>query len=142
VSAPDEMPDHRLTKEERLSSRKKLNALFTSGTSFVVYPVRFVWMVTSQDGPFPARAAFSASKRYWKRAVDRNLLKRRMRESYRVQKQILYQSALPPASQIILACLYIADKPSAFDTVNTSMAKGLQKIAKRVPDLSSSIDLN
>lgn len=64
--------------------------------------------------------------------MDRNLLKRRMREAYRTQKSILYNAAGDDQGQILLACLYTTDVILSFDEINTAMRKGLNKLASRM----------
>jgi ribonuclease P protein component len=127
------MPDVRLRKEERLKSRKQLGILFAEGQSTLVFPIRFVWMITSRDGAYPVRVAFSVARRRWKRAVDRNLFKRRMRESYRLHKHLLYDIlTLPVDQQILISCLYTADTECPFEQVHTAMGKGIKRIAEQI----------
>lgn len=130
------MPDVRLRKEERLKSRKQLGALFAEGRSTFVYPVRFIWMTTPRDGAYPVRVAFGVSRKRWKRAVDRNLFKRRMRESYRHHKLILYQLPIPPDQQILISCLYTADVECAFEQIHAAIGKGLKRLADQVAQLT------
>ena len=78
---------HTLSKEERLCSRKVLENLFRGGHQSVsVYPIRAVFMPSKQQG---VRIMVSVSKRYFKRAVMRNHIKRQLREAYRLQKELL-----------------------------------------------------
>jgi len=126
------MPDVRLRKEERLKSRKQLEAVFSDGRSFVTFPIRFVWITVPKVGYYPVSIAFSVSRRRWKNAVDRNLFKRRMREAYRLHKHILYAAAIPPDQQILLACIYTSSVPAAFEQVQAAMTKGLLRLAKEI----------
>jgi ribonuclease P protein component len=76
---------HTFKKEERLCSTKLLDKLFHSGSSFLLYPFRFTWMpIDEQEAP--VQVVIQVSKRRYKRAVDRNLIKRRIREAYRLTK--------------------------------------------------------
>lgn len=78
---------HTLSKEERLCSRKILEELFGGGHQSVsIYPIRAVFMPSEQTG---VRIMVSVSKRYFRRAVKRNRIKRQLREAYRLQKEIL-----------------------------------------------------
>lgn len=78
------MEGNRLTKEMRLSGKKAVGSLFTGGSSFFVYPFKVVFVVRNEPiQPF-RRVLFSVSRRNFKHAVDRNLLKRRMREAWRI----------------------------------------------------------
>lgn len=76
-----------MPKSERLAKRSEIGRLFTHGEAFLVYPVKCTYLFRTDSGP--ARIMVMAPKRNHKRAVARNLLKRRMREAYRLNKYIL-----------------------------------------------------
>jgi len=83
----DSVATHTFPKEERLCSRKVLEELFGGGHKSVsAFPIRAVFMPSEQAG---VRVMISVSKRYFKRAVKRNRIKRQLREAYRLQKELL-----------------------------------------------------
>ncbi len=75
-----------LRKDERLFERKAIETLFNEGRSYMVAPIRVLWIRNKKESTIPVRAAFSAPSKVFKRAVDRNLIKRQMREAYRKNK--------------------------------------------------------
>ena len=85
-----------LGKQERLKSRKLIGRLYEEGEVLKVFPFRMVYIQTEHNSKFPVQAGVSVPKRNFKRAVDRNRIKRLMRESYRLQKNIVYDSIDKP----------------------------------------------
>ena len=81
---------HTLGKEERLKSKKLIESLYQKGSSVKVFPLRMIFLQTAHTSNFPAQVGISVAKRNFKLAVDRNRIKRLMRESYRLQKGIVY----------------------------------------------------
>ncbi|MCE9537615.1 MAG: ribonuclease P protein component [Bacteroidetes bacterium] len=79
------------TKAERLSSKIEIENLFGTGKSFNSAPFKVIWLKKS-DGTAPAKIVISIPKRLFKRAVDRNRLKRLTREAYRKNKHLLYDN--------------------------------------------------
>lgn len=78
---------HTFSKSERLCRRKVLEELFGGGHQSVsAFPIRAIFMRSGQEG---VRVLVSVSKRYFKRAVKRNRIKRQLREAYRQQKELL-----------------------------------------------------
>lgn len=83
-------------KPEKLKSRKLIGKLFEDGKSVKKFPVRLVYLQTEHTSDFPIQAAFSVPKRNFKRAVDRNRIKRLLREAYRHEKGSLYPKLEKP----------------------------------------------
>lgn len=83
-------------KQEKLKSRKLIEKLFAEGNSVKKFPIRLVYLQTSHTSNFPVQASFSVPKRNFKRAVDRNRIKRLLREAYRHEKNGLYDELQKP----------------------------------------------
>ncbi|HNX56418.1 MAG TPA: ribonuclease P protein component [Prolixibacteraceae bacterium] len=121
-----------LKKEERLCSQKVLGELFTSGESFLVYPLKIVFLKTDALQPTPVQAAFAVSKRNFKRAVKRNLMKRRMREAYRLNKPALYDELAAKELHIAAMFIFIGKDIAEFAAIEKSMISALKKIAAKL----------
>jgi ribonuclease P protein component len=77
-------------KEERLRKENDIQELFEKGSSFYLFPFKVFVRISEEHSAH--QVLISVSKRNFKRAVDRNLLKRRIRESYRIQKGLLEEN--------------------------------------------------
>lgn len=117
-------------KEEKLCSQKVMGDLFLSGNTLLCYPVRVVWKkyeVLPFD--YPAQAGFSVPKRLFRHAVDRNRLKRLLRESYRIHKHLLYAGLKQADYRMALMFVYIATEDLPYSKIEPAVLKAIQKIA-------------
>ena len=116
-------------KAEHLKSRKQIDHLFTGGKAFSVFPVRVIYQFTAAEKP-NLQVGVTASKKYFKRAVDRNRLKRLLREAYRLQKEELWLQVKERAKNGAVFFIYTDKTMADFQTVKTAMAKCLQRLSK------------
>ena len=116
-----------LNKAERLCSKILFEELLTSELSFVKYPFRIVFKLSSSPGEYPARIAVSVSKKKFKRAVKRNRIKRLTRETYRLNKPEFYQHLLPGHTVDILF-IYLDHNLPVYSKVEKAMKNALLKI--------------
>ena len=114
-------------KAERLKSRKQIEALFAGGKSVSVFPVRAVYELLPAEEP-GLKVGVSASKRYFKKAVDRNRIKRLLRETYRLQKEELVLQVKEAGLSGAVFFLYTDKTLPSFDVTKTAMAKCLKKL--------------
>ena len=124
------MTAYTFRKEEKLCSRKIIDEVFLSGSSFLCYPLKIVWKYESLTTEFPAQVVFSVPKRLFKRAHDRNLLKRQLREVYRYQKHDLYQILELNNKKIAFMIVYIAKEKLEFSQIESAMTKVIARLKK------------
>jgi ribonuclease P protein component len=120
-----------LGENERLRSRKLIEKLFRDGKSFSVFPFRVCYSLNAliiPHSPFPILAGVSASSKNFKRAVDRNRIKRLMRECYRLQKKPLYEMAWAKKTQLSVFFIYTAKELPDYKNVYEKMGVTLQKL--------------
>ncbi|MFM7852541.1 MAG: ribonuclease P protein component [Flammeovirgaceae bacterium] len=107
-------------KEERLSSKKQIEELFTKGSYFYLYPFKIVYLPAVTP---PTQLLISVSARLFKKAVHRNLIKRRIREAYRLQKhQLGYEK------NWVIAYIYTSKKILESKIIHEKMLLTLQKL--------------
>ena len=83
-------------KQEKLKSRKLIGKLFEEGKSVKKFPIRLVYLQIDQTSKYPIQAGFSVPKRNFKKAPDRNRIKRLLREAYRHAKGSVYEELEQP----------------------------------------------
>ena len=121
-------------KEERLCSKRKIDSLFHSGSSFIVYPFRVVYLPNEDIKPEnPVQVIISVSKRRFKRAHDRNRIKRLMREVYRMQKQeLLYDQCMTSSVHLNLAIQYVGKEIFDYELLYSKMGKTLKQLSDAI----------
>jgi len=80
------------TKQERLKKSKLITQLFAEGKSITAFPIKLIYLQIDHQSPYKIQAGVSASKRNFKKAVDRNRIKRLLRDVYRKNKYLIYDS--------------------------------------------------
>ncbi|MCB8995062.1 MAG: ribonuclease P protein component [Bacteroidales bacterium] len=121
------MHNYRFRRSERLKSETSISGLFESGSSFSVHPIRMVYNLRVPPDSNPLKIAFAVPKKSFKSAVSRNLLKRRMREAYRLNKHILPGNSI--AADVIL--IYLSREKESFEKINESVIRLLEKLKSK-----------
>lgn len=117
-----------LKKTDRLKSRKAIDIMFAKGKSFSNFPFRILWMnVENEDG---LKAGFSASTKNFKKATDRNKIKRLVREAYRLQKNDLAVQLSLNKKAINVFFIYTGKEVPTYDLIFEKMGNVLKRIIK------------
>lgn len=121
-----------LSKEERICSKKLINELFTgNGRSMTAFPLRVVFMKrTIVDDQPRAAMLVSVPKRYFKHAVDRNRVKRQVREAFRRNKSIITQNITDDHDAVAMAFVWLTDKKFPSSEVENRMVRLLTRISE------------
>lgn len=120
-------------KRERLVSRKLIDMLFGGGASHsaVAFPIRVIYKYRARvKDETPVQVLVSVSKRHFKHAVDRNLVKRQVREAYRHHKQIVFE-AVPENEQLLIAFVWLADRHYTTAEVEERIVNLLKRLAEK-----------
>ena len=94
-------------KNERLHSKKAIESLFSKGRSFHVSPFRVIWLPERPVNKIPAQVLIAVSRKNFKTSVERNSLKRKVREAYRLAKPEFYERLLAKDKACIFALIYV-----------------------------------
>ena len=126
-----EFPSNGFRKEERLCGKTSLSALVADGRWGTTAHLKYCWLRSREDGV--VRVAVSVSKKFFKRAVKRNLLKRRLREAYRTQKQLL------PSCGIDLLLIWSGKELADYLTIRSEVAAVLLRISKASAGVAAAV---
>lgn len=119
-------------KRERIVSNLLIGALFENGNSQSVsaFPLRAVYqMIERRDGYGPAQILISVPKKRFKHAVDRNRVKRQIREAYRQHKQLLWEG-IAENQEVLVGFIWLSDRHYPTKEVEARVVKILQRVAK------------
>jgi ribonuclease P protein component len=115
-------------KSERLCSFKVISGLFETGNVFYNSLFKVVWTKSPLELPAPAQVAFSVSKRGFKLAVTRNLIKRRMREAYRKNKNTLYEHLDRKRIQLVFVVIVRGNSIPDYLTIEKQINNVIDKL--------------
>lgn len=118
-------------KNEKLKSKITIGLLFSEGKSVSKYPLRLVYHSGALGDEQQLKVGVSVSKKYFKKAVDRNYFKRLLRESYRLNQHLLKQQLDQPYA---LMLFYQSKDRLSFEEINTKTVQLFEKFLAQVQD--------
>ena len=123
----------RFSKDERLCSRIAIQELFDTGSGFNKYPIRIVFLKkTAETAETHIQVLVSVSKKKFKRANKRNLLKRRMREAYRLNKSVIYEALGKQSVLLNMGIIYLSSDILPYKDIEQAMIAAFNKLIKQL----------
>jgi ribonuclease P protein component len=117
-------------KDERLCNFNAIEMLFGQGHSFLIFPVKIVWMEYETGCKSPAQVLISVPKRNFKHAVDRNSIKRQIREAYRRHKSVLCDYLGTKGRKCALAIVFTSKNKVPYAQLEEIINLSLQRLIK------------
>jgi ribonuclease P protein component len=122
-----------LGRRQMLKSRKQIGELFDKGNQLFLHPLRVSWKISAlQEGVSPVLVGVSVSKRNFKKAADRNRIKRLLRECYRLNKQEFNQLVQSNQQQVNVFFIYVDKTIPTFEPLQDKMRLSLKKLASKI----------
>ena len=122
--------DYKLNKDEKLCSRTAVNLLFDEGQSLMAFPLRAAYRLRPR-GEHPVQFLISIPKKRIRHAVQRVLLRRRVREAYRLtRRDLLLPELLSTGQGVDIAFVYLDSNPAPYNVILDKMTSLLQRIAQ------------
>ncbi|MFL5786593.1 MAG: ribonuclease P protein component [Flavisolibacter sp.] len=125
-------------KKDRLKSKKQIEELFANGRSVSSFPVRVIYLFKASDAAGSLQAGVTAGKRTFKRSVDRNRIKRLLKEAYRLQKNELKQICDYKKLNGYLFFTYTDKTIASFEVIKEAVATCLKKLNQKLINESHS----
>lgn len=131
---PAGLPNNSFPKAMRIVRKSQLDLLFSSGKSFIAYPLRIIFIKREKTQDEDLSVLVSVSKRKFKRAVKRNRIKRLIRETFRQQRHELEDALQPLPFSLDVAFLYLKSELSDYSEISQAMNKALAQLKLKMRD--------
>ena len=125
---------HTYPKSEKLKSKTTIDLMFREGKSVSKYPLRLVYAKSTFGENPEFKMGVSVSKKYFKKAVDRNYFKRVLRETYRLNKQLLRENLQEPYSFMLL---YQTKDRLSYEEINQKTIALFEKFHRQMNELNA-----
>jgi ribonuclease P protein component len=122
---------HTYSKAERLKSRKRIEAIFKTGKRVPAHPLMFIYRLHDDNPESLLQAGVGVRSRQFRKAVDRNRIKRMLREAYRLQKEQLRQQVHGGRKSLDLFMIYTGQEMPVYADIFTKAGEALRKIMER-----------
>ena len=119
-------------KFEKLKSRKQIELLFAQGKSISSFPVKVFYLLVDNSPLHPVQVGVGVSARNFKKAVDRNTIKRRLREAYRLHKLPLHEHLMAQQKSVAVFILWIDKQLPTTEALQDLMPAVLEKLIKQL----------
>ena len=119
------------SKQDKLKSKKLIEQLFTEGKSVTAYPLKLIYLKTEFEDDSILKTGVSVSKRLHKTAVARNLIKRLLREAYRLNKPLYFNNS---SASYAFMILYLSKDGTTFDKLNKTIKVLFEKFLKSISE--------
>lgn len=127
------MPSFKFSKEEKLKSRKVIQQLFERRTSIHIFPLRLIWgPIEPRFNKYPTQFAVTVPKKRFAKAVDRNRIKRVIREGYRLSKPLFNEQLAEFDQQYGLMFIYTGKKQPTLVEIEKSLKRIRKKLVKQL----------
>lgn len=131
------MGPNTLKKSEKLKSSRIIGELFKTGETVTVSPLKLFWKLDDTNQSVPARMAVTVPGKNFKRSVDRNLIKRRIREAYRLNKHNFVDFLSDKNLSLIFIFLYLPKTICSYQQISEAIIKILTIISDHLKPASS-----
>lgn len=118
-------------KEERLYLKKDFELLMSENNYFIVKPLKLYWKEIKKENKYPVKFGVSVPKRNFAKATDRNKIKRQLREVYRKNKAVFYDTVDDNKMALLVLAVYTSGNKVEYLKLEESLRSGLEKISKR-----------
>jgi ribonuclease P protein component len=128
-----------LGKAERLKSRKAIEQLFEKGQAFSLFPLRVIYVLEKKEEERKGdllQCGFSVSTKRFKKASDRNRIKRILRETWRLQKKELQAAVAEQNMQLNVFLIYTGNELPEYEKLITKTAGAIKRLIKTVDENS------
>ncbi|MDD4609471.1 MAG: ribonuclease P protein component [Bacteroidaceae bacterium] len=128
-------PHNSFCKQERINSKKAIEALFSGkAKSIASFPLLAVYQEVEELEDYPVAVLISVSKKRFKHAVQRNRIKRQIRETYRINKHALHNALLSKGKKMHIAFIYLDTKQHPTEKIEQHMLSLLERLATQIQE--------
>jgi ribonuclease P protein component len=120
------------SKKERLSSKKLIRRLFKEGNSFYHRPFKVFYLENDDNEGQQVELLISVSRRYFRKAVSRNYIKRLIRESYRLNKAAIHEISSASGAKYAIGIIYVDQNMPDFESVQKRIIEVISRLHKEI----------